>query len=131
MAKKAAEQTPAQKATLNARQKHELAVQANTAKPTDATKAALETAAATLKAAVAVENRERFVRVGGGRVKKARTAIRNFANVAQPRSYTFDESDIAKAETALTDEVKKTIAKLRASLVKGPGATKAEDDFTF
>lgn len=131
MAKTAKEKTAAQKATLDARQKVELATQKNTATPNELNKRNLDTAQAHLKQCVATENRERFVLIGGGRVKKARQAIRNFANVAQPRSYSFTEADIAKAETALNEEVKKTIAKLRASLVKGASVAKAEDDFTF
>ncbi len=130
MAKQKAELTAAQKATVAARAKVETARKANTDKPSDATKAALASAETQLKQCIHTENRERFVRVGGGRVKKARAAIRNFGNVASPRSYVYSEADIALAETALHDEVKKVIARMRASLTKG-GTAKAEDDFSF
>lgn len=131
MAKTAQEKTPAQKATLDARQKVETAAKADEAKSTDATKKHLADAKVHLTACVKTENRERFVRVAGGRVIKARTAIRNLANVAQPRSYVYDESDVAKAESTLMDEIKATMNKLRTALTRGGSAAKAEDDFTF
>lgn len=123
--------TAANKAVLDARQKLETANKADEAKSTDATKAAVNTAKSTLAAAVAVENRERFVRVAGGRVKKARIAIKNLANVAAPRSYTYTEADVALAEKALMDAVASSIAALRGALVKGASTTKAADDFSF
>ncbi len=131
MAKTAAEQTPAQKDTLDKRQKLESAKKANTDKPSEKTAASVAVAEQELKKAVATENRERFVRVGGGRVKKARSAIRNLSNVAAPRSYTYDESDVAKVESVLGDEVKKTVSALRAALANPGKAAKAQDDFTF
>ena len=131
MAKPKSDETPAQKATLDARQKLENARKAHEAKPTDATKKAVADAENAVKAAQAVENRERFVRVGGGRVKKVRQALRNLAGVAAPRSYTYTLDDIAKAETAITSEMQSAFKKLRSALEKGATAAKAEDDFTF
>lgn len=131
MAKPKSEVTPAQKATLDARQKLEAARKANEAKTTDATKKAVADAEKVVKEAQAVENRERFVRVAGGRVKKARTAIRNLASVAAPRSYTYTSTDVDKAEQALTAEVAATVKKMRSALEKGASAAKAEDDFSF
>lgn len=129
--KKERELSPAEKSLLDLRQKLELAEKANTDKPTTATKTALDAAKKSVSDASAVVNRERFVRVAGGRVNKARTAIKNLANVAAPRSYTYDESDVVKAEKALTDAVVSTIAKMRSALVKGASASKAADDFSF
>ena len=131
MAKEKSAPTAAETALLGARQKHEVATKAHTEKPTDKTQAAVDAAKAEVAKHLATVNRERFVRVAGGRVKKARTAIRNLANVAQPRSYSYTEEDVAKAETALGEEVKKTISKLRAALTRGPAAVKDADDFTF
>jgi hypothetical protein len=131
MAKTAQEKTPAQLATLDARQKVETATKNDTAKSTDATKKHLSEAQAHLKKCIHDENRERFVRVAGGRVIKGRVAIRNLANVAQPRSYVYTEADVAKAETTLSAELKATIDKMRAALTRAPGAAKTEDDFTF
>jgi hypothetical protein len=131
MAKKKAELTDAQKATLAARQKVEDAQKVHDAKPTDATKKHLDAAKSELRSAQAVENRERFVRVGGNRVKKIRTAIRNLSGVASPRLYHYAEADVAKAEATLTEELTKTIAKLRTALTTGSAVAKAEDDFTF
>lgn len=130
MAKPKSDITPAQQATLDARQKLELARKAHDAKPTDATKKAVADAEKAVKDAQTVENRERFVRVGGGRVKKVRAAIRNLAGVAAPRSYNYTSADVDKAEAALKAEVETAIRKLRSALEKG-GTAKAEDDFTF
>lgn len=131
MAKEKTPPTAAEKALLAARQKHELANKAHAEKPTDKTGAAVEAAKAEVQTHSATVNRERFVRVAGGRVKKARTAVRNISNVANPRSYSYTEEDVAKAEAALNAEVKKTIDKLRSALTKGPSVAKSEDDFTF
>lgn len=131
MAKEKSAPTAAETALLGARQKLEVASTAHGKTPTDKTAAAVDAAKSEVAKHVATVNRERFVRVGGGRVVKARAAIRNIGNIAQPRSYSYDESDVAKAEVALQDEVKKTIGKLRAALTKGPAAAKAGDDFTF
>lgn len=130
MAKPKTELTNAQKATLGARQTLENARKADEAKSSDVTKKAVATAEAAVKSAQAVENRERFVRVGGGRVKKARATLRNLAGVAAPRSYTYNASDIDKLEKVLADELASTVKKLRNALEKGTTA-KAEDDFTF
>lgn len=131
MAKPKSEPTAAAKATIAARDTLTKAREADKAKSTDATKKAVATAEAAFKSAVAVENRERFIRVAGGRVKSARVALKNIGKCAVPRSYTYDESDVAKAETALTDAVKSAIAALRNALVKGAGTAKAGDDFSF
>lgn len=130
MAKTAQEKTPAQLKVLDLRQKLETARAADTKASTDKTKKAVADLEGELKTAVTVESRDRFVRIGGSRVKKARQAIRNFAAVASPRSYQYDDSDVVKAETALNAEVKSAIGKMRAALTKG-GTAKAEDDFTF
>ena len=130
MAKSKAEITLAQKATLDASLAVSKAREADNKASTDATKKHLATTKDYLRKCVTVENRERFVRVGGGRIKKARTAIRNFGNVAALRSYVYNEDDIGKAETALQDEVKKVISRLRTALTRG-GISKTEDDFTF
>jgi len=131
MAKPKSEVTAAQKAVLALRQKVEVARTAHDKNGNEQNKKALEHAQGELKAAVLVENRERFVRVAGGRVVKARAAIRNLANVAQPRSYSYTEEDCDKAEKALTEEIKKSIGALRSALTKTPGAAKAADDFSF
>lgn len=131
MAKKERELSPAEKALLDARQKHEVAVAADTKASTDKTKANVEATKAEVAKHSAVVKRESFVRVGGGRVKKARLAIRNIGNIANPRSYTYSEDDIGKLEKALSEEAAKIVSKLRLSLTKGPAAAKADDDFTF
>ena len=131
MAKKERTLSPAEQELSARRIKLEAAEKANTEKPTDKTAAALDAAKAAVTEQNKVVNRERFVRVGGGRAKKAIVAIRNLANVAAPRSYTYDESDVAKAETALKAEVEKTIAKMRSALTSGGKSAKADDGFTF
>lgn len=131
MAKPKSEPTTANKAVLDLRQKLELARNADKAKSTDATKKAIADLEKSLKDAVQVENRERFVTVAGGRVKTIRKAIRQLANVASPRAYKYDAGDVDKAEAAMTAEVKKTIDKMRTALVTGSAAKPTDDDFTF
>ena len=129
MAKKKSDPTTAQLKVLDLRQKHAVATKAHTDKPTDATKKHLDTIATELSAARKVENRERFVRVIGGRIQKTIADIRNVANV-NTASYQFDTADVSKVETALDTEVKKTVAKMNAALTKS-GPTKSSVDFTF
>lgn len=132
MAKTAQEKTPAQLKVLDIRNKLEKAREADEKASTEKTKATVTALTAELKVAVTAENRERFVRVGGSRVKKARQALRNLSAVASPRSYEYSEEDVAKAEKAIMDEAKTAIGKLRSALVKGGGgAAKEADDFTF
>lgn len=131
MAKPKSAPTAAALATVAARDILTKAREAEKAKSTDATKKAVADAEVKFKAALATENRERFIRVAGGRVKSARVALKNIGKCAVPRSYTYDESDVAKAETALNDAVKQAIAALRNALTKGAGAAKAADDFSF
>jgi hypothetical protein len=131
MAKTRQEQTPAMKETIAARTAYEAAQKADETKSTEATKKNLLATKVVLTEALKVENRERFVRVAGGRVKKARVAIRNLSNVANPRTYIYTTDDVDKAEKALTDEVKSAIGKLRNALNKGSGTAKSEDDFSF
>lgn len=130
MAKKAKEKTAAQKSLDDARQKLELANTADTTKNTDATKKAVETAKANVKAADDIVRRERFVLIGGSRTKKARLALRNVAAVAAPRSYAYTEADIATFEATMTKEVQSAAGKLRTALTKG-GVAKAEIEDIF
>lgn len=115
---------------LGVRQKLETAKKNDAAKSTDATKKLVADLEAEAKATASLVNRERFVRVAGGRVKKARAAIRNLANVAAPRTYTYTENDVAAAEKAINEETAKSINALRSALTKG-GTAKSSDDFTF
>lgn len=130
MAKPKTDPTPAQKALLDARQKHETAVKNDTAKSTEATKKAVVDAKAALSAASETARRDNFIRVGAPRVKKARAAIKNIGNLASP-SYKFSESDIALIEKGLGEISASVVAKLRSSLTKGPAATKEDDTFAF
>lgn len=129
--KEKAAPSAAETALLGHRQKLELANKAHAEKPTDKTGAAIEAAKAEVAKHAAIVSRERFVRVGGSRVVKARTAVRNLAGVANPRSYSYSAEDVAKVETVLTEEVKKTVDKLRAALTKSPAAAKEAESFTF
>jgi len=130
-AKKEKVLTDANKAVLDCRQKVELANKAHADKPTKETEKAVSTAKDNLAKAITAENRERFVRVGGNRVKKARVALRNMGAVSSLRSYNYTEEDVAKAEQVLSGELKSAIAKMRSGLSPSAKAAKAEDDFTF
>ena len=131
MAKETRESTPAEKTLLDLRQKIEVATAADTKTSTATTKKALADLETQIKTAQKVVNREKFIRVAGGRVKKARIAIKNLANVAVPRTYEYSEEDVSKAESALLSQVKSTIDKLRSALTKGSSAAKSDDDFSF
>ena len=131
MAKKEKTLSDTQKAVLDARQKLEAANKAHDAKPTATTEKSVADAKAALKTAQAADNRDRFVRVGGGRVKKARAAIRNLNAVAQPRSYTYSLDDVSKLENALNSEVNAVVSKLKNALANPQKAAKADDDFSF
>lgn len=121
----------AQKHTLDMRQKLELANKAHADKPTKDTEAKVSSAKSAVASAIHAENRERFERVGGTRVKKARVALRNLGAVSTLRSYTYTESDVAKVESVLGAELKSAVAKMRAGLTPSAKTQKAEDDFTF
>jgi hypothetical protein len=49
------------------------------------------------------EKREKFVKLAEGRVQSALTAVRKIGNLANKRSYDFDESDVKKIFKALRD----------------------------
>lgn len=124
MAKQKAELTAAEKELSARKVKLDTANKAHEAKPTDATAKAVETAKTAVAEQQKIVNRDRFVRVAGGRVIKARVAIQNLANVAAPRSYTYDESDVANAERAIMADLKATLDKLRSALSGGVAKTK-------
>lgn len=128
MAKKASEPTAAANAVLDLRQKLELARAADTKATTEKTKAAVADLESKLKEAVNIDNRERFVRIVNNRHKKAKTAMRNLANLASPRSYTYSEADVVALESSLAVELKSTLTKLRAALNRGGAANVAEED---
>ncbi|MDE2019764.1 MAG: hypothetical protein KGJ13_05470 [Patescibacteria group bacterium] len=130
MARKQSDPSEANKAVLDARQKLQLAKDADAKGSTDKTKAAVKHASEHLSKCIETENRERFVNVGGGRVRKARLALRNLASVGNPRSYSYTQADVLKAKAALQGELDTCIAKLESALTKG-GPAKVADDFTF
>lgn len=131
MAKPKSEPTKTALALDDAKQKLEVAEKNNTAKPTDATAKAVDAAKEVVKNAQAADNREKFVRIGAGRVKKARSIIANIGNLAAPRSYSYSTSDIDLIEKGLNEVTAKTITKLRNALEKGATVAKTEDNFTF
>lgn len=130
MAKKATEQTPAQAKAKAAREAHTKAKEAHEKADNATTRKALETATAERDAAVKAENRERFERIGGARVLKAIGALNNVGKLAAPRSYHYDEEDIATAEKAIMDAAKTACASMRNALQKGAGKT-AGAGFSF
>lgn len=127
MAKAKTERTAKQKALDAASKKYDDAKAAHEKKPTDQTRAALESALKERMAAAAPVRRENFVRVAGGRVKKARDAIRQLGAVNNTKQYTYNDADIANAEKVLSDAIAAAIANMRAGLAK-PGAAPKEDE---
>lgn len=107
---------------------------------TDANKKAVATAEARVKeadektkTAVKAENRERFKGVGGGRVAKLLTALKNLKGVANRRTYEFSEDDVSKMFAAINAEVKSARdafdRSLTATTEKKPGAAKEVFNF--
>lgn len=131
MAKPKSAPTETQTKILDVRQKLELARKAHEAKPDAKTKATVESHEAELKSLRALDNRDRFVRVIGGRVKAARKALRMLAQGANPSGYKYDASDISKMCSVLRSEIDTLEKKFTTSLTAGASAAKSEDDFSF
>lgn len=125
MPKTKSELTPIQKRAQIAREAHAKAKENHDKSATAANAKALETASAERDAAVKAENRERFERIGGPRVQKAITALNNVGKLAAPRSYAYDEEDVATCEKAIMDAAKSACAGMRAALQKGGGKSTA------
>lgn len=108
------------------------AKEANKKLDNEKTKAALETAKATLKTASAAAARERFLTVGGARVSTALDKLKNLERVANPKSYTFTKADADELVAAINDAAK-AIENAFKRAVSEPGATTAEAKkvFTF
>jgi len=104
---------------------------AHKAKPDDKLAKTIEGHEAELKSLRLQDNRERFVRVVGERVRKTRAMIRALGQGANPTSYKYDASDISKMISALTTEVSAIEKRYTVSLTAGASASKVEDDFTF
>lgn len=75
----------------------------------DKTKAPTDAKAKTEK--VELSNAEKFVKLGGKRVSAAIDKIELIGNLANKSNYEFTESQIEKINAALTETVKKTMAK--------------------
>jgi hypothetical protein len=114
----------AREAYAKAKEAHEKTDNATTTK-------ALAAATAERDAAVKAENRERFERIGGPRVQKALTALGNVGKLAAPRSYNYDEADVADCEKAIMDGAKAACNALRNALTKGAGGKSAGAGFSF
>lgn len=127
MAKKAAEKTPIQKAAEKAREAYRKAKDAVEKSDNDNTRKAMEHAKIERDKAVQAENRERFLRVGGGRVTKAITAIEQIGKLNQPNSYEFSETDVTKIREALSNSLTGALSALEAAK---KGNTK-KDSATF
>lgn len=130
MVKTKSEKTTAQKAADIARINYQTAKEADASKKNPTSKIALDKATDLLKAAVKVENRERFLNVGVNRTKKARAAIRQLVRVFNPKSYDFTHAEgvkITDGLTAAVEEVKKALAVSQS----GAKTAEATDDFAL
>ena len=65
------------------------------------------------------EKRAKFVKLAEGRTQAALTAIRKLGNLANRRSYEFDENDVRKITKALKEALAETERKFDPS--SGPG----------
>lgn len=130
MAKTKSEVTPVQAKAQAARDAYAKAKEAHEKTDNASTRKALETASAERDTAIKAENRERFERIGGARVLKAIVSLNNVGKLAAPRSYNYEEQDIAEAEKAIMEAAKGACAAMRSALQKGAGKT-AGAGFTF
>lgn len=131
MAKTKSEKTNIQLAADKAREAYSKAKEANEKTDNASTQKALADAKNARDAAVSAERRERFERVGGGRVGTALTAIKNVGKLNVPASYSYTENDVAKAESALKAACENAIAGLRAALTSGGASKSTEAGFKF
>lgn len=131
MAKKATEATPKQKALSAAKIALDKATEAHEKSATPANKTALETAQKHYDAANAEVKRENFVRVAGGRVKKARIAIRNLGNINSLRTYSYSEADVTKAYDAIVEMANTAKAKMLDGLRTKSAVSAPKDEFSF
>ncbi len=129
MAKTAKEKTKISLAADKARADYSKAKDANTKADNATTKKALEEAKTVRDAAVKSEARERFVNIASARVKKAVAALNQIGKMNQPRSYSYTEEDIVKAEKLTTEANKAAFAALRAAIAgKSADSEKAVDN---
>ncbi len=130
MAKTAAEATPKQKTLAAAKAALDKALEADTKSSNATTKAAVNTAKAAYDTANNEVRRENFVRVAGGRVKKARIAIRNLGNISST-NYAYTQADIDAAEKGILEMVAVAKAKMQQGLAVKAAPAAAKDEFTF
>lgn len=131
MAKPKSAPTETQTKILDVRNKLEKVREAHTAKPSDQLAKAITGHETELKELRALDNRDRFVRVVGGRVKAARKVLRMLATNANPTSYKYDSADITKMVGVLRAEIDTLEKRFTTSLTAGASAAKSEDDFSF
>jgi hypothetical protein len=93
-------------------------------KDTEENKKLLASAKTKLVEVLAVENRERFLNLGGLRFGKVITALEVLSNVANRKGYKFDKDDIDEAFGAVNEKVKAVRALFDAELA--PSAAKTE-----
>ena len=93
-------------------------------KDTEENKKLLTTTKAKLAEVLAIENRERFLNLGGLRFGKVITALEVLSNVANRKGYKFDKDDIDEAFGAVNEKVKTVRALFDAELA--PSAAKTE-----
>ena len=74
--------------------------------------------------------RDRFLTVGANRVGKAMKAIRNVSNIANRKSYEYNEAEARKAITTLRAEVD-AVEKTFNEALAGKGAKAEAKAFSF
>ncbi len=116
MAKTAKAKTPVTIAADKARDAYKKAKEANTKADNATTQKALADAKTARDTAVTAESRERFLTIGNARVLKASAALSQIGKMNQPRSYIYNEEDLAKAEKLLADANKNAFNALRAAI---------------
>jgi hypothetical protein len=116
MARKAKAKSKVALAAEAARKALADAKERNAKNSTPTTVAAVSHAATILKDAVAKENRERFLTIGGGRVAKTLAVLETLKQVANRKSYDYSAADIEKATSAINHKVGEIEAAFAAAL---------------
>jgi hypothetical protein len=124
MAKTAKPKSKAQIAADQARKAYSDAKERDAKGSNATTKAAVDHAKTTMTVAVKVENRGRFLDVGGGRFGKILSTLDTLKQVANRRTYEYSQPDIDKAFASIDAKVAEVKATFVTAMQTAPTAEK-------
>lgn len=130
MARKASVETEAQKAFKAAQEAVKAAKDKADKQDNQANRNALEGAKTKLNQTSKAVNRERFITLGGLRVRNVIQALDILSQCANRKSYDFGDQDVAKAMKAINDKIKIVTDTFTAAL-HSPAGEKPADETGF